>query len=95
MSRQPGFPDPDGRYALLGKSGDPLERPALAVKFGAFRFRLEKALKRSPLSGLSAIALRQMTLQQRAHRHGGHLCIVQRLVKKRLNSSLERPRQFS
>ena len=26
MSRQPGFLEPDDRYALLSKAGDPLER---------------------------------------------------------------------
>ena len=36
MSRQPDFLDPDDRYALLSKSGDPLERLASAVNFEAF-----------------------------------------------------------
>ena len=51
MSRQPGFLDPDDRYALLSKPGDPSERLASAANVEAFRFRLEKALKRSRLSG--------------------------------------------
>lgn len=47
MGRQPGLFDLDERYGLLSKSGDPLERLSLAVNFEAFRYRLEKALKRS------------------------------------------------
>ena len=46
MSRQPGFFDLDDRYALLSKSGDPLERLRSTLNFEAFRYRLEKALKR-------------------------------------------------
>lgn len=44
---QPGFFDLDERYAALTKAGDMLERLAGVVPFEAFRYRLEKALKRS------------------------------------------------
>jgi hypothetical protein len=47
----PGFLDPDDRYALLSNAGNPLERLALVVSFEAVRSRLEKALKRTLLSG--------------------------------------------
>ena len=57
MSRQPGFLDPDDLYVLLRKSDDPLERLASAVNVGAFRFRLEKALKRSPYGTVRARGL--------------------------------------
>ena len=39
MPRQPGFLDPDDRYALLSKPGDPLERLASAVNFEGCEFR--------------------------------------------------------
>jgi transposase, IS5 family len=44
---QPGFFDLEDRYAALSKAGDALERLASVVSFEAFRYRLEKALKRS------------------------------------------------
>jgi len=47
MGRQPGFFDLDYRYEQLSKFGDPLERLSEAVNFEAFRYRLDKALKRS------------------------------------------------
>ena len=47
MDRQPGFFDLDFRYEQLSKSGDPLERLSDVVDFEAFRYRLEKAIKRS------------------------------------------------
>lgn len=47
MGRQPGFFDLDYRYEQLSKFGDPLERLSDAVNFEAFRYRLDKALKRS------------------------------------------------
>ena len=47
MDRQPGFFDLDHRYEQLSKSGDPLERLLEVVNFEAFRYRLEKAIKRS------------------------------------------------
>ena len=47
MDRQPGFFDLDYRYEQLSKSGDPLERLSDVVNFEAFRYRLEKAVKRS------------------------------------------------
>lgn len=47
MKGQLGFFDLDDRYAQLSKSGDPLERLSAAVNFEAFRYRIEKALKRS------------------------------------------------
>ena len=47
MDRQPGFFDLDDRYAQLSKSGDPLERLSAVVNFEAFRYRLNKALKRA------------------------------------------------
>ena len=47
MDRQPGFFDLDYRYEQLSKSGDPLERLLEVVNFEAFRYRLEKAIKRS------------------------------------------------
>ena len=47
MSDQPGFFDLEHHYARLSAAGDPLERLLAAVNFEAFRYRLEKALKRS------------------------------------------------
>ena len=47
MKGQLGFFDLDDRYAQLSQSGDPLERLAATVNFEAFRYRIEKALKRS------------------------------------------------
>lgn len=47
MGRQPGFFDLEHHYGRLSAAGDPLERLASAVNFEAFRYRLEKALKRS------------------------------------------------
>jgi len=44
---QPGLFDLDERYAALSKAGDPLERLASVIDFEPFRYRLEKALKRS------------------------------------------------
>ena len=44
---QPGFFDLDDRYAALSKIGDPLARLAGVIDFEPFRYRLEKALKRS------------------------------------------------
>jgi len=46
MKGQLGFFDLDERYAQLSKSGDRLERLFEAVNFEAFRYRLDKALKR-------------------------------------------------
>ena len=50
MSVQPGFFDLDERYAALSAAGDPLEKLADVVNFEVFRYRLEKALKRSDRS---------------------------------------------
>ena len=47
MKGQLGFFDLEERYAQLSKSGDPLEKLAAAVDFEPFRYRLNKALKRS------------------------------------------------
>ena len=47
MAGQPGFFDLDERYAALSTGGDPLEKLAGVVNFEVFRYRLEKALKRS------------------------------------------------
>lgn len=47
MSDQPGFFDLEHHYERLSAAGDPLERLSGAVNFEAFRYRLEKALKRS------------------------------------------------
>ena len=47
MKGQLGFFDLDDRYEQLSKSGDPLEKLSDAVNFEAFRYRLNKALKRS------------------------------------------------
>lgn len=47
MSDQPGFFDLEHHYERLSATGDPLERLVGAVNFEAFRYRLEKALKRS------------------------------------------------
>lgn len=47
MGVQCSFFDLEERYVQLSKSGDPLERLAGAVRFEAFRCRLEKALERS------------------------------------------------
>jgi IS5 family transposase len=44
---QLGFFDLQDRYAQLSKSGDPLEKLSQAVDFEPFRYRLNKALKRS------------------------------------------------
>jgi len=44
---QPGFFDLDDRYAALSKIGDPLEQLATVIDLEPFRYRLEKALKRS------------------------------------------------
>lgn len=44
---QAGFFDLDERYQALSKAGDPLERPGGVIDFEPFRYRLEKALKRS------------------------------------------------
>jgi len=44
---QPGFFDLDERYQALSKAGDPLERLGGVIDFEPFRYRLEKALKRS------------------------------------------------
>jgi transposase, IS5 family len=44
---QPGFFDVEDRYAALSEIGDPLERLATAIDFETFRYRLEKALKRT------------------------------------------------
>ncbi|MEQ9180065.1 MAG: IS5 family transposase [Nitratireductor sp.] len=50
MSDQPGFFDLEHHYERLSAAGDPLERLSAAVNFEAFRYRLEKALKRSDRS---------------------------------------------
>lgn len=47
MNGQLGFFDLDDRYAQLSASGDPLEKLSEAVRFEAFRYRLDKSLKRS------------------------------------------------
>jgi len=47
MGRQAGFWDLEDHYAKLSETGDPLETLAAAVNFEPFRYRLEKALKRS------------------------------------------------
>jgi IS5 family transposase len=47
MGRQPGFFDVEERYAALSAAGDPLVRLSEVVNFEAFRYRLDKALKRS------------------------------------------------
>ena len=47
MPKQPGFFDLEDRYAELSKAGDPLEKLGNVVNFEAFRYRLNKALKRS------------------------------------------------
>jgi len=47
MTGQLGFFDLSDRYEQLSKFGDPLERLAGPVNFEAFRYRLDKALKRS------------------------------------------------
>ena len=44
---QPGFFDLDERYAALSEAGDPLERLGAVIDFEPFRYRLEKALRRS------------------------------------------------
>jgi transposase len=44
---QPGFFDLDERYAALSEAGDPLERLGAVIDFEPFRYRLDKALKRS------------------------------------------------
>ena len=71
MSRQPGFFDLDDRYALLSKSGDPLVRPASAVNVEMSRFRLEKALKRSPSSGRTSTDRKEA--DRRAAPQGRHI----------------------
>jgi IS5 family transposase len=45
--RQPGFFDLDDCYAELSRNGDPLEALEAAVPWEAFRYRLDKALKRA------------------------------------------------
>lgn len=47
MINQAGFWDYEERLARLSKFGDPLEKLAAVVDFEPFRYRLEKALKRS------------------------------------------------
>lgn len=47
MARQAGFWDYEDHLARLTKSGDPLVTLAEVVEFEPFRYRLEKALKRS------------------------------------------------
>lgn len=47
MKKQAGFFDLEDRYAELSKAGDPLEQLDDVVNFEAFRYRLNKALKRS------------------------------------------------
>jgi transposase, IS5 family len=47
MARQAGFWDYEERLARLTKGGDPLVKLAEVVDFEPFRYRLEKALKRS------------------------------------------------
>ena len=47
MKGQLGFFDLEDRYAQISKAGDPLEKLAAAVDFEPFRYRLNKALKRS------------------------------------------------
>ncbi len=47
MGRQLGFWDLEEHYARLSASGDPLETLSRTVDFEPFRYRLEKALKRS------------------------------------------------
>ena len=47
MAGQAGFFDLDERYTALSMAGDPLEKLADVVNFEVFRYRLEKALKRS------------------------------------------------
>lgn len=44
---QPGFFDLDDCYAELSRNGDPLESLAAAVPWEAFRYRLDKALRRA------------------------------------------------
>src|SRR3990167_9706629 len=47
MARQAGFWDYEENLAGLTKGGDPLVTLAAVVDFEPFRYRLEKALKRS------------------------------------------------
>ena len=47
MGRQLGFWEIEEHYARLSASGDPLETLSRTVDFEPFRYRLEKALKRS------------------------------------------------
>lgn len=47
MGRQPGFFDLDERYAALSAAGDPLVKLRDVVPFEVFRYRIEKALRRS------------------------------------------------
>lgn len=47
MGQQRGFWDLEDHYAKLSETGDPLETLAAAVSFEPFRYRLEKALKRT------------------------------------------------
>jgi len=47
MGQQRGFWNREDHYAKFSKTGDPLETLAAAVTFEPFRYRLEKALKRS------------------------------------------------
>jgi len=47
MQGQLGFFDLEDRYAQLSKAGDPLEKLAATVRFEPFRYRLNKALKRT------------------------------------------------
>ena len=44
---QPGLFDLEWRYERLSEAGDPLARLAAVIDFEPFRYRLEKALKRS------------------------------------------------
>ena len=47
LIRQSSFWDYDEQLARLTKGGDPLVKPSAVVDFEPFRYRLEKALKRS------------------------------------------------
>ena len=47
MARQAGFWDYEEHFARVTKGGDPLVTLAAVVDFEPFRYRLEKALKRS------------------------------------------------
>lgn len=71
MAFQPGFWDYEEHLARLTKGGDLLVKLAAVVDFEPFRYRLEKAFKRSEGSPIVHLACRDRRLKSLHATHPG------------------------